>query len=93
MLEVFVDQDNESSVVAYLDGRDARLFKEIQARLGSEEKVHNAFILLGLLKKLVDLDTINSSQEAEMTKSIFPEYVGVSFEEFENLLQSCSSIT
>ena len=92
MLEVFVDGESDSNVIAYLDGRDARLFRAIQNKLGSEERTQNALILLGLLKKLTELGTMESLEDFEATKSLFPEFVGTRFDDFEEMIQSCSSI-
>ena len=92
MLEVFESEQGDSSAVAYFDGLDARLYRAFTEKLGSEERVQNAMILLGLMKKLKELKNADSSQEVARAEGAFQEYVGISFEKFDKLLQSCSSI-
>ena len=94
LLEVFLSENkNDPSVVAYFDGSDARLYKALNEKLGSEVKVQNALILLGLMKKLSELNTSESYDGIAKSREIFPEYVGISYDEFGRILDSYSSMT
>ncbi len=84
MLDVFPDSQDSSRALAYMDGRDAALFRSLVRRLGSEEKVQNGFILMGVVS---DLERSGANDlRVKRAKSFFPEYVGVSFESFSALL-------
>jgi hypothetical protein len=92
LLDVSTDTEDASRVVAYLDGPDARLFKALLEKLGSEDKVQSALILLGLLSKLEDAEGAVSSEKTETAKDLFLEYAGVTYEQFLNIIHNCSSI-
>ena len=71
-MESTLDMDGGSHLVACLDGLDAGQFSALLEKLGSEERVHVAVILLGLSNRLTDLETIGSPDKTEMTNSLFP---------------------
>ena len=73
--------------IVYLDGRDARVFNQLLYKLGSEERVQNAMILTGLLSQTAE--TGISKRQSNEIKSSFPELVGVSFEDFNKMLETC----
>lgn len=70
--------------IVYMDGLDARIFKQLLYKLGSEERVQNAIILNGLLSKS---ESPISLKKAGEIKASFPEYVGVTFDEFNHILE------
>jgi hypothetical protein len=74
--------------IVYLDGHDARIFKRLMYKLGSEERVQNAMILTGLLSRYEERSTRSTRRKAQEIKASFPELVGVSFEEFNKLLET-----
>jgi hypothetical protein len=76
--------DNNKAHV-YLDGPDARLFEELRTRLGSEEAVQNALILEG---KIIKLKGSTNVKKISKIKASFPELVGVSFTEFQELVNA-----
>lgn len=77
--------------VVYLDGLDARIFKQLLYKLGSEERVQNAMILTGLLAQPAATGVpISKSVEREIQNS-FRDLVGVSFEDFNRILDSAQN--
>jgi hypothetical protein len=72
--------------IVYMDGRDARIFKQLLHRLGSEERVQNAMILTGLLSRSDGVGV--DKRQADEIKASFPELVGVSFEDFNVILET-----
>lgn len=87
MLDVSTRREVPGKAIVYMDGVDARVYKNLLKKLGSEERLQNAIILSGLLTKA------NSSSEfshasVKRIKSGFNETVGISFEEFTSLVES-----
>jgi hypothetical protein len=74
--------------IAYLDGSDARIFKRLLCKLGSEERVQNAMILTGLLSQTTETGMRINKRQANETKASFSEFVGVSFEDFNKMLET-----
>ena len=74
--------------IAYLDGRDARIFNQLLFKLGSEERVQNAMILTGLLSQTAETGMQISKRQANEIRANFPELVGVSFEDFNKILET-----
>ncbi|MHB1868935.1 MAG: hypothetical protein ACYCPP_08315 [Nitrososphaerales archaeon] len=77
-----------NKAIVYLDGADARIFKHLRYKLGSDERVQNAMILTGLLANRVGKSDLTSKRYAQKIKASFPELVGVSFEDFEKMLKA-----
>jgi len=92
LLDISIDTVDGAKILAYLDGPDARLFKALIEKLGSEEKVQSAVILMGLLDKLEDVESAGSAETAETTKKLFLEYSGVTYEDFLEMIQNSSSM-
>ncbi|MHB1908797.1 MAG: hypothetical protein ACYCQJ_07980 [Nitrososphaerales archaeon] len=77
-------RDGSQKVSVYLDGADARLFKALVQRLGSEKAAQNAIILEGLVEKL------KSTEEIVKVSEAFPKLVGMSYFEFSKLVEEIS---
>ena len=75
--------------IVYLDGLDARIFNQLLLKLGSEERVQNAMILTGLLSRTAKTGKQISKRQANEIRASFPELVGVSFEDFNKILETC----
>jgi len=75
--------------IVYLDGRDARIFNQLLFKLGSEERVQNAMILTGLLSQTAETGMQVSKRQANKIRASFPQLVGVSFEDFNKILETC----
>lgn len=71
-----------------MDGVDARLFQALKLKLGSEERTKNAIILMGLLEKLDRNKNSESGKRIENIMSSFKDIVGMSFGNFEEMLDS-----
>lgn len=69
-----------------MDGVDARLFRALKQKLGSEERAKSSIILMGLMEKLSRKRTEASKKQIEEIKSNFEEVVGISYRNFENLI-------
>ena len=72
--------------IAYLDGLDARLYKALVVRLGSEDAAQNAVILVGLMEKLRKVGTTAAASEIAKLQRLFPKVVGVSYKRFDKIL-------
>jgi hypothetical protein len=70
-----------------MDGLDARIYKQLLKRLGSEERVQNAIILSGLLSQSRKSKNI-SETKLRAARSSFRELVGISYEDYGILLES-----
>ena len=86
MLDLFPDREKHK-FHAYMDGRDALLFHSMVKKLGSEERVQNAFILLGVISKEEKKISSDALKRAERAKSLFPDCVGVTFDTFKVMLE------
>lgn len=75
--------------IVYLDGLDARVFKHLLSKLGSEERVQNAMILEGLLSQTEAKEIRLGEKQAQEIRKGFPEFVGVSYEDFTKILENC----
>ena len=87
MLDVSTRRDVPSKALVYMDGLDARVYTSLLKKLGSEKRLQNAIILSGLLAK------VNSSSEfgqanSRRIKSGFRKIVGISYDEFNSLVES-----
>ena len=85
LLDISFDRRNTGKALAYLDGSDARLFKALRARLGSDEKVQNALILTGILHVL---DKSLNRNEIGRIRNGFRKIVGMTYPEFEEFVDS-----
>ena len=74
--------------IVYMDGPDARIFKQLLYELGSEQRVQNAIILYGLLAHIGDGRARGSKTRASEIRASFPKVVGVSYDEFRHILES-----
>jgi hypothetical protein len=91
LLDVSLRSELPDKAVVYLDGLDARIFKRLLSKLGTEERVQNAMILTGLLGQKAETGIRSiRKQQVQNIKASFPELVGVSFREFSKLLESDS---
>jgi hypothetical protein len=86
MLDLFPDRDKHK-FHAYMDGRDSLLFKSLVRKLGSEERAQNAFILLGVISEEEKKDSLDSRKRVTKAKNAFPDYVGVTFDAFNGMLE------
>lgn len=86
MLDLFPDRDKHK-FHAYMDGRDALLFRSLVKKLGSEEHAQNAFILLGVISEEGKKNSSDALKRITKAKKAFPEYVGVSFDTFNGMLE------
>lgn len=86
LIDISIRKENADRAIAYFDGADARLYRSLVSRLGSEDAAQNSLILLGLLAKLRKLETKKSSEEIERVQRAFPKLVGVSYRRFEAIL-------
>ena len=71
-----------------MDGVDARLFRALEQRLGSEERARDCIILMGLLEKIRHKRTRVSTKRIEVIRSSFDEIVGISYPDFESLIET-----
>ncbi|MCL4518967.1 MAG: hypothetical protein M1587_07200 [Thaumarchaeota archaeon] len=58
----------------------------MKQKLGSEERAKSSIILMGLMEKLSRKRTEASKKQIEEIKSNFEEVVGISYRNFENLI-------
>jgi hypothetical protein len=86
LIDVSLRVELHDKAVVYLDGPDARLFKKLLHKLGSEEKVQNAMILTGLLSQKGESRSAISKQEA--IRASFLELVGVQYDDFNRLIDT-----
>ncbi len=88
LLDVSFRSELPDKAILFLDGKDARVFRRLLSELGSEDQVQNAMILCGLLAEIREGKELPSKMGVKEIESIFPEYVGVSFEEFTEILDN-----
>jgi hypothetical protein len=88
LLDISLRAETPDKAVVYMDGRDARIFKQLLYKLGSEERVQNAMILTGLLSQTMEASTKLGKQQASEIKASFPDLVGMSFEDFNKILDA-----
>ena len=86
MLDVSLDRQDSSKAVAYFDGKDARVFVFLREKLGSDERVQNAIILLGLIAKLGTSTRKSDRLRLQKARKAFVEFVGIPYEKLEELL-------
>lgn len=87
MLDVSTRREVPSKAIAYMDGVDARVYKSLLKKLGSEERLQNAIILSGLLAK-ANSNSEFSHASLKKIKSGFKEIIAISYEEFTSLVES-----
>ena len=85
MIDISIDRDDGAKVHAYLDGPDARLFRILRAKLGSDESAQNAIILQGLISKL---QWGGNRKQIEEIEKAFPDIIGVSYAELQRIVSS-----
>lgn len=66
-----------------LDGDEARIYRQLTEHLGASERAQNAIILVGALSKLE-----KNSKRAQKIRDGFPELVGISYESFNQFLDT-----
>jgi hypothetical protein len=86
LLDISIRPELPGKAIVYLDGLDARIYKELLKKLGSEERVQNAIILSGLLSKSRRNRKI-SEAKLRAARSSFRELVGITFEDFAIFLE------
>jgi hypothetical protein len=92
LLDVSYRARDPRRVIVYADGRDARVIRRLIERLGSEEKLHDALILLGALSEIQSGGKTGSSsrerrrRRAVMLRDCFLELVGISCEDFFKII-------
>ena len=87
MLDVSFRSDEPESVLVYADGLDARIIRKLIAALGSEERAQNSLILLGAIAKLQKNGNVSSVARAKKVKESFRELVGLTYNEYNRLLE------
>ncbi|MDG6996810.1 MAG: hypothetical protein JRN52_12880 [Nitrososphaerota archaeon] len=75
-------------LTVYMDGVDARVFQALKLNLGSEERAKNAILLIGLLVKLDRNKNAESGKRSKKIMRSFGDIVGISFGNFEEMLDS-----
>ncbi len=85
MIDISFERGDATKAHVYLDGLDARVFRALRAKLGSDEAVQNALILVGAAHQMGTTGGPNSKRVQEIQAS-FREFVGVSYQEFQALL-------
>jgi hypothetical protein len=88
LLDVSFRSNKPGSILVYADGADARLLRKLLSVLGSEERVQNALILTGLLSKLEKKTGTADAVRAKKVRECFEGLVGVSFQEFQRLIEN-----
>ena len=78
-------KDHPGKAYAYLDGQDARVFKLLKEKLGSEESVQNAIILEGVIRKL---SREGRRVETKRIERMFPSLVGISYAKVQKIVTS-----
>lgn len=86
MIDISIRKENANRAIAYFDGADARVYRTLVSRLGSEDAAQNAVILVGLLAKLRKLETRKAAEEIDRIQRLFPKLVGVSYKKFDAIL-------
>lgn len=81
LMDVSISPSHPDKAIVYLDGIDARVYKQLLEQLESEERVQNAIILLALLSQ-AKKDNRAGSSVVKRVKSKCFELLGISFEEF-----------
>jgi hypothetical protein len=82
LIDISMDRRDSTKAFAYLDGPDARLFRRLRAKLGSDQSAQSAIILEGLINKL---EGSKNSKKVEEIKLLFPKIVGVSYGEVQKI--------
>jgi hypothetical protein len=85
LIDISIDRHDNAKAYAYLDGPDARLFRILRAKLGSDESAQNAIILQGLISKL---QWEGKRKQIEEIEKAFPDIVGVSYAELQRIVSS-----
>ena len=85
MIDISVDRQDTAKATAYLDGADARLFRRLRVKLGSDEFAQNAIILQGLISKL---EGSRKKKEVEEIEKLFPGIIGISYAELQRIVSS-----
>jgi hypothetical protein len=85
LIDISIDKSGSERAYVYLDGPDARLFKRLRERLGSDELAQKAIILEGLIKKLEDSQ---NTKRAEEVIDLFPRVAGLSHAELQKIASS-----
>ncbi|MGI0079242.1 MAG: hypothetical protein ACRECH_06425 [Nitrososphaerales archaeon] len=86
MIDISIRKENADRAIAYFDGADARIYRGLVSRLGSEDAAQNAVILIGLIAKLGKLRTRKATEEIGRIHRLFPKLVGVSYKRFDSML-------
>ena len=87
MLDISFRYNKPGSISVYADGADARFLRKLISVLGSEERAQNALILTGFVAKLQKTGTASSEFRARRARESFEELVGVSYQEFQRILE------
>ena len=86
MIDISIRKENSDRAIAYLDGADARIYRGLVSRLGSEDATQNAVILVGLIAKLGKLRTKKATEEIDRIEKLFPKLVGISYKKLGSIL-------
>jgi hypothetical protein len=83
LIDISIDRDDSAKAYAYLDGADARVYRKLRDKLGSDESAQNAMILQGLMNKLERSGNIRKVGEIE---KLFPDIIGISYAELQRIV-------
>lgn len=86
MLDISLRPELPKKALVYLDGQDARLFKNLVKILGSEERAQCAIILTGVMAE-AKKDRLTTDAEREVVKN-FKELVGCDYVAFQRLVEN-----
>ncbi len=84
LIDFSQNEQHPARVVVYLDGPDARVFKRLVSKLGSEESAQNAIILLGFLTKLRET---GAESQALQIENHWRSLVGVTKGVFDSVME------
>lgn len=87
LIDISFSRQDSTRASVYLDGPDARVFKALRSKLGSDQAVQNAMILEGMLRKLQGSANVRKLEEI---KTSFADIVGVSYSDFQKIVYSIS---
>lgn len=87
LIDISFAREDSTRASVYLDGPDARLFKALRSKLGSDQAVQNALILEGMLCKLEGSANVRKLEEI---KTSFADIVGLSYPDFQKIVYSIS---
>lgn len=84
LIKYSLPNEEPTRIVVSLAGKDAELFNNLVAKLGSEKRAQDAIILEGFMTKVEKSHQL-SKKEIKNLEEMWPKIVGITRRDFENL--------